>query len=73
LANPNPLQAEAKAKRQQEIKQRVNMLFPIFSNTMKRPDIRKAVVVEYNKGLPVQDTIKRLFQAQQATQTTEAQ
>lgn len=44
----------------QEIRKRVEMLLPIYSSTMTRPEIRKEVVVEYKNGLTIQDTIKRL-------------
>lgn len=54
-ASPN------KAKRQQEIRQRINIIQPIFKD-MKRPDIRKEVVSDLDAGNDVQVTIKRLFQ-----------
>lgn len=48
-------------ERRQEIKNRVNIIQPIFKD-MKRPDIRKEVVSDLDAGNDVQVTIKRLFQ-----------
>lgn len=47
--------------RKAEIQQRVDMIFPIFSNKMDKAALRQEVKVEFRAGLSVQDTIKRIL------------
>lgn len=50
--------------RKEEIKKRMTIVVPIFKN-IPRPELRKAVVKDYNQGNDIQVTIKKLFETQE--------
>lgn len=67
-AKVSTISPEELAERKKNIQERTQMIWPIFSEKFDRKTLRQEVKVELNKNLPVQETIKRLLQADSQAQ-----